>query len=63
MNILVTGSTGTIGSLVVGGGGAAGARPRAPHLRDLAMQRVGQLGPNATSDDLIAMSRRLHDAT
>jgi hypothetical protein len=42
---------------------AAADRDRAPHLRDLAMQRVGQLGPNATSDDLIAMSRRLHDAT
>jgi predicted dinucleotide-binding enzyme len=42
---------------------AAADRGRAPQLRDLAMQRFGELGPNATTDDLVAMSRGLHDAT
>jgi hypothetical protein len=40
---------------------AAADKTRAPGLRDLAIQRVGQLGEGFTLDDVIAVNRSLHD--
>jgi predicted dinucleotide-binding enzyme len=40
---------------------ARAVKDKAPGLRDLALQRVGQLGSGFTNDDVLRINRSLHD--
>ncbi|ADW76628.1 NADP oxidoreductase coenzyme F420-dependent (plasmid) [Rahnella aceris] len=53
--------TDIVGSVALKDALARAVKDKAPGLRDLALQRLGQLGSTITNDDMLLINRALHD--
>lgn len=53
--------TDTVGSVALKDALARAVKDKAPGLRDLALQQLGQLGSAITNDDMLRVNRALHD--